>query len=149
MTTTVQQIFEAALQWSVANPDVFRAASTREILERVNADHQALFSKLADEDYHLYSANGLLLSTAGPSGRTVDLATLLPPVEAVIAVRLPNGEEVFPVDVGDQEAELAPRYYQQGDELVEINNEWGAAGAVSLALVYAYRPEDVDRRRPT
>ena len=150
MPFTVQQVLDAALASSIANKAGLGTLTTREILERANFAQQELHTKLAQENRYFYSVKATPASTAGgPGGRTVDLAALNPLCERILIAFLPNGDELNGVDVEDQGADLAPRYYQLGSLLYEVGSEWGAAaGAVTLTLYHATRPAELTLTAP-
>jgi hypothetical protein len=57
--------------------------------------------------------------------------------------KLPSGVDLNQVDLQDLEAELAPRFYPLGTKLVEVGNEWGASGVVTLSVWFGYRPAEL------
>lgn len=106
---------------------------------------QRLFTRLAQENRYFYVQAATLPSTNGASARTADLASLPDPlVERLLVAKLPSGVELSQVDLQDLEAEIAPRFYPLGSKLVEVGNEWGATGVVTLSIWYAYRPVPLD-----
>lgn len=143
MSTTVQQILDAAMLQNTANS---RVLGQREVLERVNFAEQDLFTKLAQENRYLWATSGAFPSTNGAQGRSIDLA--VPGqnaiVERVLRLELPTGVEVNLVDIQDRDAELAPRAYPLGTKLFEIGSEWqGSIGSVAITVFYAYRPAEL------
>jgi hypothetical protein len=146
VTTTVQQILDAAAGWSSANAGAgpVAALTNREVLERVNSSQQGLFTKLAEQNRYFYVTGAVVSTTGGASGRQMDLSAQTPPVERILKILLPSGVELSQVDLQDLEAELAPRYYVQGEKLLEVNAEWGATGPVNLSLSYGYRAADLN-----
>lgn len=72
------------------------------------------------------------------------MATLTPLVERLLIAKLPSTVELSQVDLQDLEAELAPRFYPLGTKMIEVNNDWGAPGVVTLSVWYAYRPAELD-----
>jgi len=111
----------------------------------VDRGQQRLFTRLAQENRYFYVQAATLPSTNGASARTADLASLPDPlVERLLVAKLPSGVELSQVDLQDLEAEIAPRFYPLGSKLVEVGNEWGATGVVTLSIWYAYRPVPLD-----
>jgi hypothetical protein len=111
----------------------------------VDRGQQRLFTRLAQENRYFYVQATTLPSTNAASARTADLASFTDPlVERLLVVKLPSGVELSQVDIQDLEAELAPRFYPLGTKLVEVGNEWGASGVVTLSVWYVYRPVALD-----
>ncbi len=145
MPKTCNDVFLGALGLSDAN-QAFTSMAPSEILPRIQFGQGQVFTRLAQENRFFYVNRQTQPSTAGAAGRTFDLSTLVPPLERLLdkGVLLPDGTAVNVVDYQDQEAELAPRAYPLGLVLNEVGSEWGAAGAVNLTFVYAYRPAELD-----
>lgn len=140
MARAVQDILDRALNRSIANDQALFAGGDEEILTRVDYAQQALFSRLAEENRYFYVQPTTKASNVAAANRVVDLSTLDPPVERLLLVKLPTGVQLSQVDLQDLEAELAPRFYPLGETLVEVDHDWGATGAITLSLWYAYRP---------
>lgn len=145
MSTTAQSVFDRGIARSTANMADLFTGKDAEVLARLNYGQQRLFTRLAQENRYFYVAANTLASTGGSSARTADLATLTNPlVERLLLAKLPSGVELSQVDLQDLEAELAPRFYALGSQMVEVGSEWGVAGAVTLSLWYAYRPAELN-----
>lgn len=144
MSTTAQDVLDAAIARSTANEPTLFTGKTREVLIRVNTGQQRLFTRLAQANRYFYVQPTTAPSSNAASARTLDLGVLTPPAERLLVAKLPSGVELSQVDLQDLEAELAPRFYPLGTQLVEVNNEWGAPGIVTLSLWYAYRPAELD-----
>ena len=140
MTTTVQDILDRALERSTANESALFSGGNVEILTRVDRSQQRLFTRLADENRYFYMHSGTAASSDAASARVIDLSVLSPAVERLLYLELPTGEQVNAVDIQDLTAELAPRFYPKGSTLVEVGQDWGASGIVTLNIWYAYRP---------
>ena len=111
----------------------------------MNAAQQRLFTRVAHENRYFYVQATTLPSTNAASARTADLASFTDPlVERLLLAKLPSGAELSQVDIQDLEAELAPRFYPLGSKMVEVGNEWGASGVVTLSVWFAYRPKELD-----
>lgn len=144
MTTTCQTIVTRAQAFSALNQPL--TTDRAEMLSRIRADQQALFTSVAGLARDRFTTTTALTSTAAARGRTCDLAGVTPPVERVLQLVLSDGREVFQVDELDQAAELAPRYFVRGTTLVEVGNDWNTAAgtAVTATLAYVYGATDID-----
>lgn len=143
MTTTCQTIVDRAKSASPLNTAL--ASDRAEMLSRIRADQQELFTVLAGRSRDRFQTTASLSSTTGSSGRSFNLAAITPPVERVLQVVLQDGREANQVDVLDTDAELAPRYFVRGQTLIEVSNDWAtAAGAINATLVYVYGMTDID-----
>lgn len=143
MATTLQQIQDRALSWSVANGTTSLVSDSSLVIARIAALERALFDRAKALNSYYYATTASANSTSGSSARTLDLTTVAPttaPVRRLLSVSLPSGAELNQVDLREQDAELAPRYFLRGRTLVELNSEWGATGVVALALVYMRGP---------
>ena len=140
----MQDVFDRGIARSTANVAGFYSGKEKEILARVNYAQQRLFTRLAQENRYFYVQDTTIPSNNAASARRVDLATLTPLVERLLVAKLPSTAELSQVDLQDLEAELAPRFYPQGTKMVEVGNEWGAPGIVTLSVWYAYRPAELD-----
>lgn len=137
MTTTAQDLIARAKSYSPLNASL--ATDPVEMLTRIQQDQQRIFTAAAGISTERFQATQSLTSTSGSSGRVVDLTTLSLPLERLLTVTTPSGEEARKVSVQDTDAELAPRYLVRGRTLVEVGNDWSAtSGTVSLAIVYVY-----------
>lgn len=143
MSTTVGDVYASARAFSPRTPTVI--PERYDILSRIRADQQTLFTSLAGLTRDRFKATASVTSTAASSGRTIDLSAVSPSVERVLKLTLADGREVSQVDELDTDAELAPRYYVRGQVLVEVSNDWNTASgaAVSGTLVYVYGPTDI------
>lgn len=144
MTTTCQTIVDRAKSFSPLNSAL--ASDRAEMLSRIRADQQAIFTRLAGQTRDRFQTTGALTSSSASSGRVLTLSTLLtPPVERVLKVTLQDGREANQVDVLDVEAELSPRYFVRGQTLIEVGNDWAtASGPVAATIVYVYGMTDID-----
>lgn len=144
MSTNVQTIYARARAFNPRSP--LSAPRPQEILARVDADQQALFTSIAALTRDRFQLSVSVTSTAAASGRVIDLATLVRPIERVLKFVLADGREVSQVDLLDLEAELAPRYYVQGTSLIEVSNDWATThgSTVSGTLTYVYGATAID-----
>lgn len=143
MTTTCQAIVDRAKSTSPLNSVL--AGDRAEMLSRIRADQQQLFTVVAGLTRDRFQATAALVSTLGSSGRVFDLAPVSPVVERVLKLTLADGREANQVDVLDVDAELSPRYFVRGQTLIEVSNDWAtASGAVTGTLVYVYGMTDID-----
>lgn len=144
MTTTCQTIVDRAKSASPLNTAL--ASDRAEMLSRIRADQQELFTVLAGRSRDRFQTTATIASTTGSSGRVFNLATITAlPVERVLQLVLQDGREANQVDVLDIDAELAPRYFVRGQTLVEVSNDWATvAGAINGTLVYVYGMTDID-----
>lgn len=142
MATTIAQLYVRARQSTPANATI--TSQPAEILARVEAEQQSLFSGLAAGTRDYFQASVSLTSSAGSSQRAFDLSTLSLPVERILLVTLFDGREAHQVDVLDVEAELSPRYIVRGRSLIEVGNDWSAGTTtVSANVVYVYGPAPI------
>lgn len=142
MTTSCQQIYVRARQTSPANAAL--VPQPAEVLARIESEQQTLFASLAGITRDRFQTTATLTSTGGLSGRVIDLSALSPVCERVLRVTLSDGREARQVDVLDVDAELAPRYIVRGKTLIELSNEWKAAGGtVTATVVYVYGPTSI------
>jgi hypothetical protein len=68
-------------------------------------------------------------------------------VQRIVRVTLHgSGIDVALIDPAIPLAEMAPRYYTRGANLVEVSNDWdtSTSNAVVLDVLYVYRPADLD-----
>jgi hypothetical protein len=142
VTTTCQSIVDRAKSFNTLNTPL--ASDPIEMLSRIRADQQALFTGVAGETRDRFQTTKALTSSSGSSERSFALAALTPPIERVLMLTLGDGREASQVDVQDVEAELVPRYIVRGQTLVEVKNDWGLAGIVSATLVYVYGATAID-----
>lgn len=148
MTTTAQNIIDRAKAFNPLNASL--TTSTVEMLSRIRADQQALFTSVAALSRDRFQKTESIASTAAASGRVFALAGTSSPLERVLKLVLNDGREAHEVDILDVDAELAPRYYVQGTSLIEVTNDWSAAsGVVNATLTYVYGAVDVDSNGAT
>lgn len=141
MSVSCQDVLTRAVALSDAN-QAFANPVPSEILSRLSLAQRVLNARLSQDNRLFYLTTVNVASTAGASGRSVDLAaaTFVLPVERVVIAFLPDGTEVSLVDIQDLGAELAPRMYAIGTKLVEVGSDWSAAGGpVTLTIWYVYR----------
>lgn len=143
MSTTCQDVVTRAQAFGVSNSPLTNNAM--EMLTRIRADQDALFSKVAEVNRDYFSTYASITSTNGSSLRTFDISTVSPPVERTLKVTLADGRLLNQVDPLDLDGELAPRYVSQGMTLLELTNEWSStSGTVSASLYYVHAPIDID-----
>lgn len=143
MTTSCQTIVDRAKAFSPLNPVL--ASDKTEMLSRIRADQQELFTLLAGITRDRFQTTASLTSTNGASGRVFDLSALPSPVERVLKLVLVDGREANQVDILDTDAELSPRYFVRGQTLIEVANDWSVTGgAVTATLTYVYGMTDID-----
>lgn len=143
MTTTCQTVVDRAKSASPLNAAL--ASDRAEMLSRIRADQQELFTTIAGLTRDRFQTTASLSSTTGSSGRIFNLAAVTPSVERVLKLTLGDGREANQVDVLDPDAELSPRYFVRAQTLIEVSNDWATvAGAVTASLVYVYGMTDID-----
>lgn len=142
MSTTCNDIVARAQAFNTLNQGL--TSDSVEMLSRIRADQQALFTGVAGLTRDYFQITAPLTSTGGASGRQFDLSTLSPPNERVLLLTLGDGRDCNEVDVLDIDAELAPRYVARGKTLVEVSNDWGASGAKTATLTYVYGASSID-----
>lgn len=148
MSTTCQTVVTRATAMSAMNAAL--ADDRAEMLSRIRADQQALFTGVAGLTRDRFKRSVPVTSSSGSGGRTISLTGLSDaatyPVERVLKLTLASGAEVSQVDELDTDAELAPRYFVRGTTLVEVGNDWNTVNAavVGGTLVYVYGPADID-----
>jgi len=138
---TCSYVITAAAAFSPANPALM--SNSVEMLSRIRYDQRELFTQIAVRSREYFVAQTVLPTSAGLQNRTIDTTQLPPALERILLVVI-NGVTISQVDVLDQAAELAPRYYAQGTQLVEVNAEWGGTGAQLATISYCYGPNDID-----
>lgn len=142
MTTSCQNIVDRAKSFNTLNVPL--ASDPTEMLSRIRADQQALFTENAGVTRDRFQTTKSLNSTIGSSGRSLDLSSVVPPIERVLMLTLGDGTEVSQIDVQDPDAELVPRYLVRGQTLVEVSNDWGESGAIPATLIYVYGATSID-----
>ena len=142
MTTALSEIVLRARGMSVSNNDPTMTGNTDEMITAIAAWERDIFRAAAIES-RFFATTAILNSSAGSANRTLDLSALTPPVERLIVLNSPTAA-VHRVDLEDQAAELAPRFYQLGQNLYEIGSEWGAPGALAMTVAYAMAPAPLD-----
>lgn len=144
MSTTCQTIVTRAVSFSPLNVPL--ADDKAEMLSRIRADQQALFTTTAALTRDRFTTTLAVTSTAAASARTISIASLTLPLERILDLTLTDGREVSQVDVLDTDAELAPRYFVRGLSLIEVSNDWNTASsaAVTGTLTYVYGATDID-----
>lgn len=149
MSTTCQNIIDRAVALSVANQGL--ATNTPDLIYRVNSFQRKRWTQFTQANKYYYQITQTVISTAANGGRVADVSGFALPVERVLSVFLPSGIEIREVDLQDPNAELAPRYYPSGTQLVEVTNDWdiATANAVVLTVNYCWRPVDLDPTIPT
>lgn len=136
MSTTCSDIVARAQSFNTLNQGL--TSDSTEMLSRIRADQQALFTGVAGLTRDYFQTTASLSSTGGASGRQFDLSALSPPNERVLLLTLGDGRDCSEVDILDIDAELAPRYIARGTKLVEVSNDWGASGSKTATLTYVY-----------
>lgn len=135
MSTSCQNIIDRAKSFSPLNASL--ATDPVEMLTRIGQIQQHILTTAASVSKDRFQSAQTLTSTAGSSGRVVDLSTLTVPLERLLTVTLPDGREARQVDIQDLEAELSPRYIVRGQRMIEVSNDWSAtANALNIAIVY-------------
>lgn len=150
MTTLCSDIVTRAIGLSVANNGVLdptQSADVQDALVRISQAQARAFTRFTNENKTAFLRSATVTSTTGNGNRSVDLSTLTPRVQRIIRLLLvTSGIEVALVDPNVPTSEMAPRYFTQGETLMEVSNDWdtSTAGAVSLSVQYASRPPDLD-----
>ena len=143
MTTACSTIVSRAQSFSPLNSAL--TTDRGEMLSRIRADQQMLFTSMAGLARGRFQASESLTSTNAASGRTFDLSTLTSPLERLLKVVLQDGREVNQVDILDTDAELSPRYTIQGLSLIEVGSDWSSvSGTVSATFTYLTGATDID-----
>jgi hypothetical protein len=137
VSTSCSDIVARARSFNALNTAL--TTDTAEMLSRVRADQQRVFTAVAGLTRDRFKTTASLNSTGGASGRSFDLSAVTPPIERVLKLTLGDGREASQIDELDTDAELSPRYFVRGQSLVEVSNDWSAtSGTVSATLVYVY-----------
>lgn len=141
MSTTISQIQDRAVAWSVANGASSLVSDTAEIISRVAADERSLYDLAAESSSHYFAYSQSVTSSGGASARTITTTALTYPVKRILKLVLSTGSQVNQVDLRDLDAELEPRYYMLGTTITEVENDWSeVSGAVSATLSYVRGP---------
>lgn len=147
MTTTLQQIQDRALAWSVANGAQSLVSNRPVVIARIATIERRYFDLAKSANSYYYATSASANSSNASSDRTLDLSTVAPttaPVRRLLSVRLPSGAELNQVDIREQDAELSPRYFLRGRTIVEVGSDWGTSGVVALTLEYMRGPAPLD-----
>lgn len=149
MTTTCADVLTRAVALSVANQGLIDSnvtADVQETLNRINQLQTNAFTRFTAKNKVGFLGSAVRTSTSGNGGRTIDLSGVTPRLQRIVRVTLPSGVEVSLVDPNVPQAELAPRYYMQGETIVEVMNDWdtSTASAVSLTILASSRATDLD-----
>lgn len=149
MSTSVQDVIDRAVALSVANQGL--NANTPDLIYRVNSYQRKRWTQFTQANKYYYQITQTVTSTATNGGRVADVSGFTLPVERVLSVFLPSGIEIREVDLQDPNAEMAPRYYPSGTQLVEVTNDWDptSPNAVTITVNYCWRPVDLDPTMPT
>ncbi len=142
MATTCANIIDRAKSFSTLNTPL--TSDAVEMLSRIRADQQAIFTENAEETRDRFQMSATLSSSIAAAAREVNLTSLIVPLERLLKVSLADGTEVNQVDFLDVDAELAPRYFVRGQKLIEVGSDWGSSGAKTLTLIYVYGPTVID-----
>ena len=137
MTTTASDVIARATGYSVFS-DSSLTASSSEMLAEINAIQNAVFTRVAMASKHFLLQTNIT-SSSGSAFRTADLSSTTG-IERILGVWLTvsPSTHLSRVDWEDQDAELPPRYFLRGTELVEVSNDWSdTTGTVSLTIDYA------------
>lgn len=139
MSTTCQTIYARAKRFSLMNASL--APTKPEVLARIESEQQAVFAMLASQHRDRYQVSTTANSTNAASSREIDLSVITPVVLRVLKLAITSsGEEVNQVDVLDQDADFAPRYFVRGQKLIEVGSDWGASGVIGMTLIYVQGP---------
>jgi hypothetical protein len=136
MATTCNDIISRAQSFNTLNQGLTSVST--EMLSRIRADQQTLFTSVAGLARDRFKTTAALISSSGASGRSFDISAITPVVERSLKLTLGDGREVFQVDELDTDAELAPRYFVRGLTLIEVGNDWGTTGSKTATLLYVY-----------
>lgn len=149
MTTSCQQLLERARAKNPLNPSV--TVDRTEILARIRAEQQEVFTHTAAVQHDRFVTSLAVLTDVATSGRVADLSALgdtpiFKPVERLLEARLGSstGTVINRPDITDPEGEYPPRGIVIGETLVEVGNDWGAAGAITIWLRYVYGAVPID-----
>lgn len=150
MSTSCADIVTRAIGLSVANNGVLdptQSADVQDALVRISQAQARAFTRFSIANKTSFLTSAVVTSLAGNGNRTADLSALAPRVQRIITLKLTtSGIDVALVDPNVPTAEMAPRYFTQGETLMEVSNDWdtASANAVSLTLLYSSRPPDLD-----
>jgi hypothetical protein len=143
VTTTCQQILERVRAMNPLNPTVI--VDRAEILQRIRSEQQEIFTRTAEVQHDRFITSLGVLTSSAASERIADLSVLgdapiYKPVERILEARLGSstGTLINRPDATDVEGEYPPRGVIMGESLVEVEDDWGAAGAVTIWLRYVY-----------
>jgi hypothetical protein len=144
MTVTASDVIARATGYSVSS-DSSLTASSGEMLAKINAIQNAVFSRVASASKYFYALTDVT-STSGSAERSVDLSSTVG-IERIIGIWATTNHFVplSRVDWEDQNAELPPRYFLRGTKLVEVSNDWSdSTGTVMLTIAYAKQATQLD-----
>lgn len=152
MTTSCQTIISGAIGRSVGNNASDLSSNTRDMITRIAADEREIFTRIAKENRFFFGSFTVAPSgsSGGTSGRFVETA-VAGNIERIFKVYIDTHANdpaflIRPVDEDDLDAELAPRYYMQGTQIVEpvINalHDWQSVS--TLTIEYALSPAALD-----
>lgn len=143
MATTCSDVVNRAVFHSVANAATTLTSNTTEMIAKIAAFEQDVYTKVARENRFFWDTFDAT-SNDDASGRFFDTATA-GNVERLVRVTFTGTDTVVrPVDVEYAAAELAPRYYVLGSMIWEVGSDWGATGTVGLTIGYASAPALLD-----
>lgn len=154
MTTTCSDLVTRALALNVANQGLLDTANATDVqtaLVRINQAQARAFTRFTKRNKTGYLTSTTVASTTGNGNREIDMSfsafgATVPRIQRILKVSLANGTEVALVDPNVQTSELAPRYYNRGESLVEVSNDWDtqSTGSVTLTVLVSTRPADLD-----
>ena len=143
MSTQVADVVNRAAYHSVANAATTLTSNPAEMIAKVAAFEQDVFTKVAQENRYFWQSFAATSSNAALN-RTFDTATI-GNVERIVRVTLTaTGVPIYSVDIEDTYAEIAPRYYILGTVITEVGSDWGASGTVGITIGYAAAPAALD-----
>lgn len=143
MSTSVSDAVARAAGYSVQS-DASLTQNTSEMIAKVNAIQNEVFSRVAAEN-RFFASSVALTSSSGPPSRAIDLS-VQQSIERLFLVQMADGTLVRPVDIEDTAAEIAPRYYVLGQTLNEVGTDWGngGVGTVVFTVWFAFTANQLD-----
>jgi hypothetical protein len=143
MSTTCQQVVARAIGRNIANRLTSLTADSAEMIHRIDLDARQLRAGVTEKNRTFFQDVVARNSTSGASPRVVDLSEVR--VLRVLKVSLQDAPltEISIVDFRDPDAELAPRCYPRGKQLVEIGTDWG--NGTAEVPVYVWYLQSVAR----
>lgn len=138
MATTVQDVVNRAKKMAVTNTSAELTNDSAEMIFQVQSFENELYQAAARAGRYFYSSS-TVASSAGAANRTVAIPAT---AERLVHVFLSGTPETLysRVDREDPDAELAPRFYVEGQTITEVSSDWGSTGSKSIVVGFAQAP---------